>query len=156
MSQFEYISVAVALVFALVVGRILEGLTSTLSHQRRYPVHSVWVAQILLVCVGQWWILWRTASVDWTAFRFLWVLATPAIQYARVAVLLGEPHSVRSYREHFYSVRRVFFGIGVASGVYTVLSPWVLGAVPWLTGAPIHPGGACDLCTQYCGARLLE
>jgi hypothetical protein len=138
MSQFEYVSVAVALVFTLVVGRGLAGVNQTVASERRYLVHAGWLAHILLACVAQWWALWRANTVEWTAFRFLWVLGMPSIQYLRAAVLLGDAGSVSSYRDHFYRVRRPFFALGFAVAIHAALTPWVLGLVPWLVPAPIH------------------
>ena len=100
MSQFEYVSVAIALIYALAVGRVLAGLTPALAPTRRYPVHAAWLIQTLLVCVTQWWGLWRTSEVEWTAFKFLWILGMPSLAYVRAAILLGTPESVPSYREN--------------------------------------------------------
>jgi hypothetical protein len=132
--------VAFALVYALAVGRVLAGIMPALAADRRYFVHAGWLVQILLVCVLQWWTLWRTIDVEWTAFRFLWILSVPSLQYVRVAILLGTPESIDSYREHFYAVRRTYFSVGVLISVHAALGPWVTGMVPWFTPAPIHLG----------------
>jgi hypothetical protein len=139
-SQFEYVSVAVALVYALVVGRVLAGITPALARDRRYLVHAGWLVQILLVCVLQWWTLWRTSDVEWTAIRFLWILSIPSLQYIRAAILLGASESIDSYRDHFYAVRRMYFSVGLLNAAQGILGSWVLGAVPWLTLAPGHAG----------------
>jgi hypothetical protein len=136
LSQFEYVSVAVALIYALAVGRVLAGITPALAPTRRYSVHAAWLIQILLVCVAQWWGLWRTSTVEWTAFKFLWILAMPSLAYVRAAILLGTPESVPSFREHFFRVRHMYFAIGLATPVHSGLTPWVLGQVPWLTFLP--------------------
>ena len=142
MSQFEYVSVAIALVFTLAVGRVLAGVNGALASERRYLVHAGWLAHILLACVAQWWVLWSVSTVEWTAFRFLWVLAMPSLQYLRAEVLLGDAGSVASYRDHFYRVRRPYFALAAAVSVHAGLTPWVLGIVPWLTPAPIHLGAS--------------
>lgn len=142
MSQFEYVSVAVALVFTLAVGRVLAGLNDAVSSERRYFVHAGWVVHILLACVALWWAIWRNINVEWTAFRFLWVLAVPALQYLRAAVLLGDAGSVASYRDHFYRVRRPYFALVGVVAIHGGLSPWVLGRVPWLTPSPNHLGAS--------------
>jgi hypothetical protein len=136
LSQFEYVSVAIALIYALAVGRVLAGITPALAPTRRYPVHAAWLVLTLLACVAQWWGLWRTSTVEWTALGFLWVLAVPSLQYVRAAILLGTPESVPSYREHFFGVRRTYFAIGLATPVHSSLTPWVLGQVQWLTFLP--------------------
>ena len=138
MTQFEYVSVAVALVFTLAVGRVLAGVNHAVARERRYLVHAGWVVHVPIVCVAQWWILWETNSVEWTAVRFLWVLVAPTLQYLRATVLLGDAGSVISYREHFYRVRRPYFALLAAIAVHAGLGPWVLGMAPWFTLAPVH------------------
>ena len=139
MSQFEYVAVAIALVFTLAVGRVLAGATHATAGTRRYLIHSGWLVHILLACVAQWWILWRASSVEWTAFRFLWILALPTLQFFRAAILLGDAESVTSYRDHFYRVRRPYFAVVAAVAVHSALTPWILGMVPWFVAAPVHP-----------------
>ena len=141
MSHFEYISIAVALIFALVVGRLLSGLGPSLEKGKRYPIHIAWIFTLFLVCILAWWQLWSTREVQWTALRFLWVLALPCFLYIRVAILTGsDPREIESFRDHFYSNRLSFFWMGLATSVYISLSPWVYGGVPWLHWATIHPG----------------
>ena len=136
MSQFEYVSVAIALIYALAVGRVLAGITPALAPTRRYSVHAAWLFLTLLSCVVQWWGLWRTSTVEWTSFKFLWILAMPSLAYVRAAILLGTPESVPSYREHFFEVRRTYFAIGLTTPVHSSLTPWVLEQAPWLTFIP--------------------
>jgi hypothetical protein len=120
---------------------VLAGITPALAPTRRYPLHAGWLVQILLACVAQWWNLWRTSTVEWTALLFLWVLAMPSLQYVRAAILLGTPESATSYREHFFAVRHTYFAIGLATAVHSGLSPWVFGQVPWFTLVPgFHAG----------------
>ena len=142
MSQFEYVSVAIALVFTLAVGRVLAGIQEAFASERRYLVHTGWVVHVLLTCVGEWWLLWRTSAVDWTAFRFLWVLALPTLQYLRAAVLLGDGESVASYHDHFYRVRRPYFALAAIISLHLAFTPWVLGVLPWLTPGAVHIGAS--------------
>ena len=137
-SQFEYVSVAIALIYALAVGRVLAGITPALAPTRRYSVHAAWLVHILLVCATQWWLLWRTSTVEWTALKFVWILALPSLQYVRAAILLGTPESVPSYREHFFGVRRTYFAVSLAVPVHSSLTLWVLGQAPWFTFTGFH------------------
>ena len=43
MTQFEYVSVAVALVYSFAVARIVSALPAILAPDRRYWVHALWV-----------------------------------------------------------------------------------------------------------------
>ena len=143
MSQFEFVSVAFALIYALAVGRLLTGLAVGLERGRRYPLHAVWVAALLLVCVVQWWTFWRARDVEWSAFRFLWTLTAPSLMYVKAIVLIGlEPLRIESYRDRFFDRRAVFFALLFCDAIALGLGPWVLGLVPWLSAAPAHPGAA--------------
>jgi len=140
LSHFEYISVAIALVFALAVGRLLAGLSPSLESGRRYSLHAAWVVGLLLAAVMQWWVIWRISHVAWTPIRFLWALAIPGIIFVRAGVLLSaHPDEVASFRDHFFAHRIQFFALGVIGGIHAAMSPWVLGIVPWLEFAPVHP-----------------
>ncbi len=152
MSHFEYVSVAVALIYALVAGRLLNGLAPCLETGKRFSIQVAWIFNLLLVCVLNWWIFWSTKDVDWTSFRFLWALALPAVLLIGAGRLLGnDPSAVRSYRDHFFEHRISLFSLGVASAVLAVLSPWIFGLVPWLTRAPVHGSGAALATLSFAG-----
>ena len=139
MTHFEYVSVAIALLSALAAGRLLSGISPALDESKRYWIHFGWVAALLLVCVVQWWGLWRMRDVSWTPIRFLWVLSMPGLIYVQAAVLVSEdPGRVGSFREHYSACRVRFFSVSLVSAVVMALSPWVFGNVPWLSLAPVH------------------
>ncbi len=141
MSQFEYISIALALIYALVVGRLLTGLTPSLEETRRYSIQVAWIVVFLLACVIQWWGMWRYNAEDvaWTPIGFLVVLSLPSILFVRAGLLLGpNPDSVESFRSHFYERRISFFALGVVEAALAALSPWVVGIAPWFT---LNSGG---------------
>ena len=140
MSHFEYVSVAIALMYAMALNRLISGFSPIVREGARYPIHVGWVLQLILVSVMQWWVFWRASQVDWTPIRFLWVLAVPAVMLVRASVLIGEhPEVVESFRDHFFQRRVRFFSLGIASSILGCFGPWVLGIVPWFTAAPIHP-----------------
>ena len=139
MSHFEYVSVAVALIYALTVGRLLTVVSSAFDRRSRYWVHSGWVVTLLLVCVLQWWMLWNASQVAWTPVRFLYVLALPALLFVRAGALVGESSDGPiSFHERFYEMRIRFFSLGVVTAGMGFFSPWMLGIVPWFAPTPIH------------------
>lgn len=139
MTHFEYISVGAALIFALVIGRLVGGLAPALAKERRYWVHAGWIVVLLLITVFQWWGIWRVRAVEWTPIRFLWLLMLPGILLARAILLVGaNPDSIESFKQHFFQIRLRFFGLGLASGLHLFLTPWIAGVVPWLVEAPAH------------------
>ena len=155
MSHFEYISVAIALLSALVVGRLLSGFSAALDQRRMYWVHFGWIVVLLLVCVGQWWGLWRMRDVSWTPVRFLFVLSMPGLLFVQAAVLVGEdPGGVASFREHFFDRRIRFFAVALVGAIDLAFSPWVFGHVPWLELAPVHAAAAPFAAVSAAGLRF--
>jgi hypothetical protein len=130
-----------ALLYALILGRLLSGLTSALDRSRRYWVHSAWIFGLVLVAVLQWWTFWAFRQVEWTAIRFLWALSSPGVLFVVAAVLVGEDDSsVSSFRDRFFERRVRFFSLQVVAAVGIGLAPWVFGLAPWFTYfAPSHP-----------------
>jgi hypothetical protein len=139
LSHFEYVSIATALVSALAVGRLLSGFSPALDESRRYWIHVGWIVALLLVCVAQWWGLWRMREVPWTPVRFLCVLAMPGLLFVQASVLVSdEPSRVESFRVHYFNRRIRFFSVALAQAIVVGLSPWVFGLSPWFAPVPVH------------------
>lgn len=132
MTQFEYVSVGIALVYSFAVARIVSALPAILAPRRRYWVHSLWAFILLLAAVFTWWSIWTVREVHWTPLRFTWVLTVPALIHARAGVLVSEhPGSVESWRTHYFENRVPFFVIGVLVALNGAAFPWIVGAEPW-------------------------
>jgi hypothetical protein len=132
MSQFEFVSVAVALVYSFAVARLLAALPSIVAPDKRYWTHLVWVAVVMLALAANWWQLWLFRETTWNSLRFIWILSVPALIYLRVGVLISKaPEAIRSWREHYYQTRVPFFAIGLAIALNGILLPWGMGLVRW-------------------------
>jgi hypothetical protein len=141
MSQFEYVSVAVALVYSLAIARLLGGLPHTSAKKRGAPVALIFNFGLILGGLTSWWVLWRFIDISWTALGFVWIVAMPGLTYLRAAVLLTDnPSQVVSWENHYFEVRTRFFAVGMVEAFYSALLPWVVGAYPWFTPAPVHLG----------------
>jgi hypothetical protein len=57
LSPFEYVSVAIALVYAMALGRLVSGISPSLRTDARYLVHLIWIAALILGGTLQWWML---------------------------------------------------------------------------------------------------
>ena len=90
MSHFEYVSIAVALIYALVIGRLLTGLGPSIEERRRYPIQIAWIVTLFLVCIFSWWQLWTTREVEWTALRF--AISEEAKEEDALCILLMHQH----------------------------------------------------------------
>jgi hypothetical protein len=139
MSQFEFVSVGVALVYSFTVARLLAALPFALARDRRYWIHLVWFGIIMLALPITWWQIWLFRDVAWNLIRFVWALSIPSLIYLRAGTLVSpSPPSVRSWREHYYQARVPFFTIGLAIAANGFLLPWVMGLVRWFTPSPHH------------------
>ncbi len=136
MTLFEYLSVGYSIVVSLVVVRVMGGLPAALDRERRYWVHVLWLAYVLVRALGFWWIFWSYRTVEtWSFFSFSLVLLMPGLLYMMAVTLIPDGSAdVRSWREHYFAVHRRFFVI-FALSLLLVVSTSVL-----LLDAPLlHP-----------------
>ncbi len=131
MTHFEFISVAVSIVLALSVARLLTAVPHLFAPGRRYWVQGLWAVTLLPFHLGFWWVLWAYRDVDpWTFPGFAAAMLTPALMYLTVTVLVSDsPGTVESWRERFYSRHRVFFSLFFATLLSSPLRQYaVLGS----------------------------
>ena len=127
MSHFEYISVAVSLIYSLILAKLLGALPGALTPGRAYWVHALWIASLFGVTVDSWWRIWSYREVDWNPAAFLSLLAVPSIMYLRAAVLIGDqPAEVDSWRDHYYKKRRPFFLLQLLASINMISSHWII------------------------------
>ena len=137
MSQFEFVSVAVALIYAVAVGRLLSDLPTVFEPRLRYWVHAGWVVYLLFYSAVSWWNFYVAAQdLEFNPATFLFALSIPSLVVVRANLLLGPPAGrPDSYRRHFYEKRRPFFAVGLLSMGMLLVVPWVIGALgPEQTG----------------------
>ena len=105
MTQFEFISVAVSIVLALSLARLLGAVPHLLAPGRRYWVHGLWAAILLLIHLGFWWAIWAYREVDaWTFRGFAAVMLAPALLYLTGTILVSDsPADVESWKDRFYA-----------------------------------------------------
>jgi hypothetical protein len=140
-SHFEYVSVAVALLYSLALARLLGALPHVNARDQGARIAMIWVATGIISGVVSWWILWRIRDVDWTPLRFAWLLAMPFFYYVQSAVLVSDsPGQISSWEDHFFAARKKFFGIGLAMSFQAALLPWIVGTAPWFSPTPVHAG----------------
>ena len=131
MSQFEFISVAVSLVLALGVTRLLEGLPILAQSKNRCWVHWFWCVQIGTNFAMTWWIFWNYREVDnWNLLKFLLVLVYPAMSFVVAAILIPkDAKSNTDWHDYFYKIRPTLFGtLGFAMAAQAIVVTVVTGA----------------------------
>lgn len=111
MTHFEYLAVSFSVVLSFAVVRLLSGISDVFARNRVYWVHASWVIHQLIFIAYVWWIVWSYRDVSWNFFTFLTVLTGVSLVYYQAATLLpASTPSVASWQDHYYIMRRHFFG----------------------------------------------
>ena len=111
MTLFEYLAIAFGLLYSVAALRVLGGLPAAMARHRRYSLHLVLTfVQLMLIAIS-FWTFWSLRNVTWTFRGFLLALLIPGLLYYCAAVLVPEnPEQVASWRDHYYRVRRRWYG----------------------------------------------
>ena len=129
MTLFEYVSVAVSIVLALSIARIVDGLRASFEPDRRYWVHATWVVIKLFNPIIFWWGTWSLREASWNFLGFSLLLAWPIGLYLQISSLVTrDPESVLDWRSQFYDQRRWFFGANALLNMLSLVSPFSVGA----------------------------
>jgi hypothetical protein len=120
MSDFEFVSVVLAIVIGLGMTRILSGLGSALEH--RSTLRSDWIVLTWAVMVLLWQILFWLGTVNsargrpvFTVANFgMLLLAAVALFFASTLVLPSQIGPATDLREHYRNVKKPFFLVVLA------------------------------------------
>ena len=152
MSQFEFVSVAVALLYAIGVGRLLSSLPDLFDPERRSWISLGWAIYLLLFCLSTWYGFWEWRDFTYNPATFLGALGPPAFVIVRVELLCGRAsREITDYEAHFWNVRVPFFAVGLVSMAFLFFSPWVGGQIPWGTFTGFHLLGGLALAVWVLG-----
>ncbi|MEM8984109.1 MAG: hypothetical protein AAGC71_13845 [Pseudomonadota bacterium] len=133
MTHFEYIAIIVSIILGLGVIRLLSSL-ETVFLERRYWPHAAWVLSLFWLHVQNWWGLWELRALAFNAFSYSVVVGFVSTMYLCAVALTNRASNGTSWKEHFYSQRRWFFGAFALTIVVAVLSTYV-----FLDAPLIHP-----------------
>ena len=111
MSIFEFISVSVAIVLALALGRLMSAAHDVFDRKRRDYLHLGFYLVSYAPILTIWWAQWMLVDVErWTFLDFVLVMASPMAMYFTVQSLVSSnPSDVANWRIHFDQQRRWFF-----------------------------------------------
>ncbi len=154
MSLFEYVSVMMSVVLALVVARILSFLGVAASGRSRFDLswlHFAWVFLVFATLVLAWRTIWTMR--DQAAFSIgqvvMMLIATSLIFIAARILIPDEPNAERlDLRTHYFDVRVPFFTVMTVVWVFPLAgmaifrsfsfsSPDVFCRLAWLALAAI-------------------
>ena len=156
MTLFEYLTVLLSIVLSFGVIRLLDGLPAAFRRERRDPLHTTWVINVLLLHVQYWWAFWSySAGVEWNYPSFILALGSPLLLYSLAITLVPrEPEQVESWRDHFARVRRRFFHLFAAWILALGLANWLVLGQPFINGLRI--GQAAFILLFLAGAAFRQ
>ncbi len=133
MSDFEFISVVLAIVVGLGITRILSGLASALEH--RSTLRSDWIVLSWAILVLLWQVLFWLGTVnsararsEFTVANFgILLLAAVALFFGASLVLPGRIGPETDLRQHYGTVRKPFFLVVLALPILEVCDSAVNG-----------------------------
>ena len=130
MTQFEYLSVAVSIIFALSIGRLSAAIPSVVDAHRRDWLHLGHFLCLLLVQMQFWWRMWQFNDVpEWDFFGFVMLFSIALLYYLATHLLVPVGHSdVGDWRTHFSSMHRWYHGIvAMTWGSSVAVSAYLMG-----------------------------
>jgi len=111
-SQFEFMSVVIAILLGLAITRVIESLPDCFARGRFYWIHAAWVVGKLLHGFMLFWIYWtaRSAYESASYSDFMLGLIVPTVFALQVSTMVTRaPEGVANWRSHFWSIRKWFF-----------------------------------------------
>ncbi len=133
MSQFEYVSVVVAVIAGLGIVHLLRGVgrfIDTSGEWKPYWVHLLWTWNVFFSLIVFWWFTWPLHDLPvWNLFAFLYILLFAVVRYLQCVVLFPADDGATDFREIFFRNRKPFFGLEVLAVWFTlgdtVLKHWL-------------------------------
>ncbi len=144
MDPFSYLSFLTSIVLALGVTHQLTGLGKLLQHRGRITldwVHILWMLNVFLFLLLDWWILYRWSSqTEWTFFLFIFVLLTPIVAFLLTVLLIPEKiEDGLNLKSYFDQNRRSFFILGSLLPALDALDTYLKGWQHFLDQGLIYP-----------------
>lgn len=132
MSEFEFLAVFVSIVIGLGVTHLLYGVARIIHNRDRVELdvlHMVWTANVLLLILLNWWILFLWADHSHWSFSIYLLLMTWGIALYMLAVVLYPPdiREEESYGELFEKNRKWLFGTFIVFAGLDIAQTWVRG-----------------------------
>ena len=127
MSEIEFVLIAVSMVLALTMTRLLDTLYHSLSHGKISWIFSLWVINRFIALISLFWAfkggVMRNSSYN--MIEFLVMLGPPVTLYLQAVALAGNRMAyIDDSEAHFLEIRRRFFALGilVATTIATALT----------------------------------
>lgn len=118
MELFNYLTIALSLLYTAAVLRVIGGISAASNKENRYFVHLILIAVSILSIVFSFWTSWAMKETQWTLPKFLLSLIDPALAYFIATVLIPEnPNEIKSWKEYYYKNKHKYF---IATLIYLI------------------------------------
>ena len=140
MTQFEFISVFIAIVVAFAVSDILVSWGEQIRLRRQirpYALHTAWSGLLLIVLMAVWWALWvQRGQTDWTFPEYL-LLMVPYLILALIAYIFTPrlDDDDRDIKHYYFDNARWVFSLGAVC-----IMSWILYSQVVLDNPLDEPG----------------
>lgn len=132
MTYFEYVSIAISLIFAFAITDVLRALIPALSGDRSYYPHYIWLLSTFALIFYVWTYLWGVQSIEWSGPILFYAFINPAITTLMSRLLTTPaPETIPSFSAHFHSIRATFFLLLLAFAANGFVFDWIIGQTPW-------------------------
>jgi hypothetical protein len=117
LSQFEYVSVVVAVIAGLGIVHLLRGVARFIDARGKwtpYWVHLLWTWNVFYSLIVFWWFTWALRDLpQWNLFAFLYILILAVVRYLQCVVLFPADDATTDFREIYFRNRGSFFGLEI-------------------------------------------
>jgi hypothetical protein len=122
MTIFEFLSVAVSIVLALTLGKLIAATPHVFAAGARDAIHAGFFLVTGFVVLAIWWFVWTlNDKATWNFLEFLLMMGSPIGLYLAAHLLVSDvPREVSNWKDHFAKIYRWFFAAVLA----TVVLPW--------------------------------
>ena len=115
MSSFEFVAVLFSVIIGLAISHLLAAVSDLVESSKRvklYLITSIWIITVLIWDIFSWWGLWELQSLEfWNYPSFFLVVVNLSGLYLMTTLVLPQASESKNIdlRQHYYSVRKIFF-----------------------------------------------
>ena len=133
MTIFEYLTVAVSIVLALSLSKLISSIPFVFAGRKRDWLHSLIFILAVLTHIIVWWRIWALKDVpDWNILQFTLLMGSPLSLYlAATALVSSTPEQVSDWKTYLADQSHwVFSAIAAVIGFGLLRSYFISGITP--------------------------
>ena len=156
MDLFSYILILTSVIYALAVAQILDGVSRLVQYPhpvRTYIPHTVWTINLFIFIFLVWWASWEFREIEWTFPLYGYMLIAPTLFFLASSLLIPQrlSNDEVDLEQHFFRVRRLFFGAYFFGAFAVMVDGNVLSDEPiWHSGRIAHIVILTSAIAGYC------